>query len=185
MSLHTLIGKGLHTVTAKDLLTVIRGKSQVYDVKVIDKTPGDISKALNCIDKEVSRLLARPELIPEDYGAEKFFGRLYEICTKTDIVEEQWKKLHLYSFKIHEQIMKKFQQENQPAYDAKRAPWDQFLHDKAPGSGAKNFPEILRTSTQFLPFPGIGILRRWLLDYQHVVDAIVVVSKIFTLYTFN
>ena len=133
-------------------------------------------------EAELVRLQEHPELFPTEKVKEDFWLYVFEV---SDSIAEQWIPEELCCQSEHAEArdlaVSSVQEELLPFGHKARKPWEQFLHNKAPGSGvdlstlglALSLPnERPRASIQIMPTAAMRLLRAMRIDYEAIHDGI-------------
>ncbi|KAL8854897.1 MAG: hypothetical protein Q9221_000404 [Calogaya cf. arnoldii] len=91
---------------------------------------------------ELKRLIEHPELLPQGTG-----GFLEMMAGELELLLDSVQLKQTYG-QGHQEIVKQHRKRILAGYDEKRTAWQQFLHDKAPGSGFPKEQMHLHGSTQ-------------------------------------
>ena len=113
------------------------------------------------ITSELSYLQEHPEIFPYKNTEEWFWQAVYKLCSDIEYdflpVQEVYEDtmLDLYITACEDKVDKAL-----PARDHRRRPWEQFLHNRAPGMNADLSTYGGGGSVQILPMPAIKIASR-------------------------
>ena len=135
-------------------------------------------KSLAAIGYEIDRLDKHPELFPSETMRHKFFGFVYKIFRKWNKRFDEIKA----SKKLRDDGMKRYhewkRQQYRCAYTANRNPWQQYLHNKAPGSGYNPGGMKREGSTQILPMGAARLFDSHVREYKEAREQIEAVSAL-------
>ncbi len=142
-----------------------------------DEDPNGLELCMTATRKELLRLQQEPELFPSKDVEERFWrevqkrcGRMVERAIPAIEARDEAREL------LRESIADYWQDLVLPTGDVQRKPWEQFLHNGAPGSGAdvSRFGED--GSVQILPMAASRIMIAMLVEYYSIAQALDAVS---------
>ncbi len=129
--------------------------------------------------KELRRLQRHPELFPNRDIREEFWHGICEACNMSmnTITSKQEARDHVH--RMFEAAWLEIEEEKRaPGKDVQRKPWEQFLHNRAPGTEAdlSMFPE--EGSVQIIPHAAIRILVNNFDEQKAIIQEIEAVSTL-------
>ncbi len=127
--------------------------------------------------KELLRLQQKPELFANKEAEEGFWCEVEKCCglmveRSIPAIEGHDEAMKLF----RESVAKYWQDLVLPARDEHRKPWEQFLHNGAPGSGADLSQHGEDGSIQILPMAASRIMIAMFVEYNTIVQALDAVS---------
>ena len=129
------------------------------------------------IASELSRLHQHPELFPSKDIEEAFWRHVYKQC---DVMIEELipaGEIHdIYEATLHESAYDREQDIWLPARDPLRKPWEQYLHNGAPGIGADLSTQGVGGSVQVFPMAAIRFVDQMVQQNRTIISAIEEVS---------
>ena len=127
--------------------------------------------------EELLRLQQSPELFPSREVEEDFWGEVQECY---DLIVDRSipaRKAHREGIRLlREDVVDYWQTLMLPTRDAQRKPWEQFLHNGAPGSGADLSRFVNDGSIQILPMAASRIMLAMLIEHKSIIRDIGEVS---------
>lgn len=116
---------------------------------------------------EIKRLCKHPELFPSKEVNDAFHHDMKSLLGEVLNYNGPEAKA-LRSEERRELREKVMQQSGNPGYtkqDPRRKPWQQYLHNRAPGAGLDQSVMADGCSNQVIPHAGLRILENWTLNY--------------------
>lgn len=110
-----------------------------------------MGKSLAAIGYEIDRLDKHPELFPSETTRHEFFGFVYRIFRDWNTAFDGIKAIQMEHKDLFQELFNARRQLFRDAYSADRKPWQQYLHNKAPGSGYDPGEMDPEGSTQIIP----------------------------------
>ena len=110
-----------------------------------------VEEFLAVIGEEIDRLHEYPELFPSDDIRQQFFGFVHQILHGWNTAFDKIKAMQMKHGDIIQEAVTAEKHESRPAYTVDRKPWQQYLHNKAPGTGIRAHEMDLEGSTQVAP----------------------------------
>ena len=108
---------------------------------------------------ELKRLQDHPELYPSKSAEQDFLTRIYNLC---DTMLEKWFPTQKTLDRLWEDYFKTLEELAGsvaiPNFDKERTLWQQFLHNRAPGSGADRSLVAGGCSAQIIPSAGARLI---------------------------
>ena len=140
----------------------------------MDAEYGLIEAVILITERELSRLQRHPELFPREDVREEFWRSIRITCSDSVIIgQEARDRAH----KILRAAWVEFKDDTStPSKDMQRTPWEQFLHNRAPGADAdlSMFPE--EGSVQIIPMAAARILMANIEEHKAIIRDIEAVS---------
>ena len=137
-------------------------------------------------ESELLRLREHPEIFSDEVAKEEFWRHVYRVsislADKCITIERSHDHCHK---NIREASVKNHHQEVLPTRHPSRKPWEQFLHNKGPGSGLKLLPvpraSFLsavgsRVSVQVVPAAAVRLLLAYKEEVKEINQEIKTVS---------
>lgn len=144
-----------------------------------------VEETLAVIGDEIDRLDKNPELFPSEELRQKFFRFVHQIFQAWNAAFEKLKTAQMEHMKLIDQAVAAEEQVTRYAYKVNRKPWQQFLHNTAPGSGV-HAPEMNQEgSTQIIPLGLSRLLESWTDENEKAMKKIIPVSIIFGMRLFT
>ena len=142
-----------------------------------DEEVNGLDLCMTSTQKELLRLQQRPELFASKDTEEAFWCEVEECCRlivegSIPAIEAGDEAVKLF----RESVAKYWQDLVRPARDEQRKPWEQFLHNGAPGSGADLSQHGEDGSVQVLPMAATRIILAMLVEYNTIAQALDAVS---------
>ena len=129
-----------------------------------------LHNVLDNIAKEITRLEKHSELFPSNSIQEQFCGLVHEMYT---LLERTYAVIDVSDecqfTTIYENMLEYKYKKYWPSFDEERKPWQQFLHNKAPGSGIDGSYFQNEGSTQVVPLAGAKIRYVWQSEYMEII----------------
>lgn len=116
---------------------------------------------LAVIGDEIDRLDKNPELFPSEELRQNFFRFVHEIFQAWNAALTKLKTVGMEHKELIDEAVTAEEQVTRYAYTAGRKPWQQFLHNRAPGSGVHDSEMNPGGSTQIIPMGFSKLLRSW------------------------
>lgn len=143
-----------------------------------DEEVNGLDLCMTSTRKELLRLQQGPELFANKDAEEDFWCEVEECCElmverSIPAIEARDEATKLF----RESVAKYWQDLVLPARDEQRKPWEQFLHNGAPGSGADLSQHGEDGSIQVLPMAASRIMIAMLVEYNTIVQALDAVSS--------
>lgn len=138
----------------------------------MDGDCGLIEDVITATTKELSRLQNHPELFPNEDIREEFWEAF---PLQSRILEEQEASDHAHRM-LQAAMVEDQEDMLTPGRDMQRKPWEQFLHNRAPGTEAdlSMFPE--EGSVQIIPMPASRVMITHLEEHRAIIRNIEAVS---------
>ena len=135
---------------------------------------------LAVIGDEIDRLDKHPELFPSEDTRQQFFHFVRQILQDWSVAFNKIKAMQMKHKDAIQEAVYAEKHRTRSAYTVNRKPWQQFLHNKAPGSGmhTREMDQNLEGSTQLLPMGGCRLFHSWAKDCYEVTKEIKAVSAI-------
>ena len=133
---------------------------------------------------ELSRLRRHPELFPSKDTRERFWRNVWLTCNHsvTSVILGQEARDHAH--KMFEAAWVKFEEEVcNPRNDVQRKPWEQFLHNRAPGAEADLSMFSEEGSIQIIPMAAARILMAYNEEHRAIIRDIEAVSILHLIFT--
>ena len=129
------------------------------------------------IKGELSRLQEHPDLFPSREVEEEFWQNIYSLCdfTVKDIITNQLTRLRLMK-KVQAEAAEDEINAVAPKRDAQREPWEQYLHNRAPGVEVDLSAQGERGSIQIFPMPGVRVVMGMAEEKRAIISDIESVS---------
>ena len=142
-----------------------------------DEEADDLDLCMTSTRKELLRLQQEPELFASKAVEEDFWCEVEKCCKlmverSIPAIEARDEAMKLF----RESVAEHWQDFVLPARDEQRKPWEQFLHNGAPGSGADVSQHGEDGSIQILPMAASRIMIAMLVEYNTIVQALDAVS---------
>lgn len=131
---------------------------------------------LAVIGDEIDRLDKNPELFPSEELRQNFFRFVHQIFQAWNAALTELKSAEMDHLELIDEAVTAEEQVTRYAYTAGRKPWQQFLHNRAPGSGVHAYEMNPGGSTQIIPMGFSKLLRSWKNESEEVSKKIVTVS---------
>ena len=143
-----------------------------------DEEVNGLDLCMTSTRKELLRLQQGPELFANKDAEQDFWCEVEECCElmverSIPAIEARDEATKLF----RESVAKYWQDLVLPARDEQRKPWEQFLHNGAPGSGADLSQHGGDGSIQVLPMAASRIMIAMLVEYNTIVQALDAVSS--------
>ena len=124
-------------------------------------------------EAELLRLQQHPELFPNDENREEFWRHVHSVSSA---LAAKGSKAALAHDNEHKALRTSIAESHQagllPTRDPSRHSWEQFLHNKAPGSGVDPSTMASEGSTQILPHAGYRIVLKMNDENNSIIEAI-------------
>jgi len=145
---------------AKNRVRKIRfAKNRITKDKAVKKSIIDTESWLATTEIELKRLQNHPELYPSISAEQDFLRDVYNVC---DIMLEKWFPTQETLDRLWEDYFKTLEDLAGsvaiPNFDKERTLWQQFLHNRAPGSGADRSLVARGCSAQIIPSAGVRLI---------------------------
>ena len=142
-----------------------------------DEEADGLDLCMTSTRKELLRLQQEPELFVSKAAEEGFWCEVEKCCKlmverSIPAIEARDDARKLF----RESVAEHWQDFLLPARDEQRTPWEQFLHNGAPGSGADVSQHGADGSIQILPMAASRIMIAMLVEYNTIVQALDAVS---------
>lgn len=126
---------------------------------------------------EISRLQGHSELFLSECLEEDFWEEVYDLSNDLlGVFISNLEACDTEEQEFHDVSMEMIEDLRLPARDAQRKPWEQFLHNGAPGSGADVSEFGNDGSVQILPLPGYLIMMNMNREHESIIRDIKAVS---------
>lgn len=144
----------------------------------MDKVFASLSKRLHETNLEIERLRKHPTLFPSK-DTEDAFDRDVKMIFSGALKYNGPEREEIRE-KEKQQLLKTVLQGSADAsyaeQDPRRKPWQQYLHDRAPGAGLDQSVMRDGQSNQVMPHAALRILENWTVGYHHIYREIKQVS---------
>ncbi len=127
--------------------------------------------------EELSRLQRHPELFPSKDTREEFWRNVWLTCysSVTSVILEQETRDHAHKMFQADWVEIK-EDLRTPRRDMQRKPWEQFLHNRAPGAEADLSMFSEEGSLQIIPMAACRIIMAHVQEYRAIIRDIEAVS---------
>lgn len=123
---------------------------------------------------ELERLRKHPKLFPSkvikrafDHDIGMIFSGIHKInCSPQEKDVEKGKQT------LHKTVAQESKDPSYTSQDERRKPWQQYLHDRAPGSGLDQSVMLDGQSNQVLTHAALRVLDGWTTGYHHIYKEI-------------
>lgn len=164
-----------------DYLEAILNKLELFQVWCFlrdDHELPDIEPCLSLITIELKRLQENPELYPNKAVQRDFLQLVRKACDGIAKALQDTKLLRQAN-KAYSKFFEDFNQaEVVPNHDGHRTPWQQFLHNHAPGSGIEGLRTMGKGCAYLFPPAGVRVVSQMYQALQSAVHDIQAVSEI-------
>ncbi|KAM5442512.1 hypothetical protein MferCBS31731_002390 [Microsporum ferrugineum] len=161
-------GIAVHKCSTDFLASLYKACLDTYRPDEVNLPPDDAKRLSECVVRELTRLMAHPDLFPTATAHQRFLHILEDSIK--DLVEERKQKeyqLAVDNFRLRaneiarreEQILQRI---NRPSFKPDLKPWEQFLLKGSPGSGVVLPPCPPNGYVQLMPIGGVALHLRWL-----------------------
>lgn len=133
-------------------------------------------RLLAVIGDEIDRLDKNPELFPSEELRQNFFRFVHQIFQGWNAAFTKLKTAGIEHLNLIADAVTDEEKVTRFAYTAGRKPWQQFLHNRAPGSGVHAYQMNPGGSTQVIPMGLSKLLRSWRNESEKVSEKIITVS---------
>ena len=128
--------------------------------------------------EELSRLRRHPELFPDKDTREKFWGDVGKKCNKSLNFVLPKQKAREHAHKMFEATIVNTAEMRTPEKDMQRGPWEQFLHNRAPGTDANLSMFAEEGTVQIIPMAASRMLMTYVREHQAIIRDIDAVSTL-------
>ena len=126
---------------------------------------------------ELSRLRRHPELFPSESIREEFWHNVALTCNDSVKFVMLGQEARDRAHRIFESAWFEIEEEVRiPQKDMERKPWEQFLHNRAPGAEADLSAFPGDGSVQIIPMAAARILMAYLEEHETIISDIEAVS---------
>ncbi|KAM5431639.1 hypothetical protein McanMca71_004874 [Microsporum canis] len=161
-------GIAVHKCSTDFLASLYKACLDTYRPDEVNLPPDDAKRLSECVVRELTRLMAHPDLFPTATAHQRFLHILEDSIK--DLVEKRKQKeyqLAVDNFRLRaneiarreEQILQRI---NRPSFKPDLKPWEQFLLKGSPGSGVVLPPCPPNGYVQLMPIGGVALHLRWL-----------------------
>lgn len=136
----------------------------------------EVEEGLQSTIVELLRLQEHPELFPSKDVEDEFWQEVHSLCAV--LLEDVLPclKEHDKDRDLHAAAMDDENNDLLPGRDVQRKPWEQYLHNRAPGVGVDLSTYGPGGSTQVFPMPAMRIVMKYLEENRAVITDIESVS---------
>lgn len=128
---------------------------------------------------ELLRLQRHPELFPSKQIREKFWHTVSITCNSLVKVIIPGQEARDHAHKVFQAAWVEIEEDMRtPRRDMQRTPWEQFLHNRAPGAEADLSMYAKEGSVQIVPMAGARILFSTIKEQRAIIHDIEAVSAI-------
>lgn len=127
--------------------------------------------------EELSRLQKHPELFPNKDIREQFWDKIQQLCnlSLSSVISEQEARDRVHK-SIQAARMESEEDRLTPGRDMQRKPWEQLLHNRAPGTEADLSMFAQEGSIQIIPMAAARILIANINEHKAIIRDIEAVS---------
>ena len=139
-----------------------------------------MSEHLTLAKEEIVRLRKHPELFPSKEVEAAFnhdITMIFRDALKHTGPEGE-KNREKQQQDLLETVMRESGDPSFTPQDPHRKPWQQYLHDRAPGAGLNQSVMADGHSNQVIPHAGLRILENWTLEYHEIYQQMKAVSSV-------
>ena len=138
-----------------------------------------IESVVMATKEELSRLQRHPELFPNKDIRKQFWYKISQSCNLSlnFVISEQEARDHMRET-VQVARMESEEDRLTPGRDAQRKPWEQFLHNRAPGIAADLSMFAEEGSIQVIPMAAARILLANIDEHKAIVRDIEAVSTL-------
>lgn len=136
-----------------------------------------IESVVTATKEELSRLQRHPELFPNKDIRKQFWHKIWKLCNLSlkSVISGQEARDHMRN-EIQVAMMESEEDRLIPGRDTQRKPWEQFLHNRAPGIAADLSMFAEEGSIQVIPMAAARILLANIDEHKAIVRDIEAVS---------
>lgn len=139
-----------------------------------------IEDVIMATKRELSRLQRHPELFPSKDIREEFWHGVAFECNLAvnNVIPEQEARDHAHKM-LQAASLDDEEDKRTPRRDVERKPWEQFLHNRAPGIEADLSMFAEEGSLQIIPLAGARILMATIIEQRDIIRDIEAVSTVY------